>query len=151
MQDHNNKGEIVPEAILPARGPVLTTLAILMGLTALNDFSKPFSQALAPEGITTGFVFFGQQLTGTANAVVGSLFGLLLAVYAYGVWTLQAWVVPLAGVYALYVLTNLTLFFRHPPPDLEESLVFGLVYISVAVGVSGGGALYLFRHRDRLH
>jgi hypothetical protein len=137
------------EGTKQSRGPVLTTLAVFMGLLAISNFSKPISQSLAPES-TAGFVFFGQRLEGMANAVVGPLFGLLLAAYAYGVWTLKAWVWPLAGAYALYVIANLILFSLSLPPDQGGGL-FGLVYMVVAVAVSGGGALYLFLYRDRLH
>jgi hypothetical protein len=115
----------------------------------LNN-SKPISQSLAPES-TAGFVFFGHRLQGMANAVVGPLFGLLLAAYAYGVWTLKAWVWPLAGAYALYVIANLALFSLNSPPGQGEGLFGLVVYMVVAVGVSGGGALYLFLYRDRLH
>lgn len=132
-----------------SRSPVLTTLAVCMGLLALSNFSKPISQSLAPEG-EAGFVFFGVRLQGLANTIVGPLFGLLLAAYVYGVWRMRAWVVPLAGAYALYVLANLILFSRNLPPGQGGGL-FGLVYPIVAVGVSGGGALYLVRHRAQLH
>ncbi len=137
------------EETKPSRGPVLTTLAICMGLLAISNLSKPVSQILAPES-TAGFVLFGQRLGGIANVIVGPLFGLLLAAYAYGVWTLRAWVLPLAGAYALYVIVNLLLFALNLPPDRGGG-VFGLVYMGVAIGVSGGGALYLFLHRERLH
>ena len=120
-----------------------------MGLLAISNLSKPISQSLAPES-TAGFVFLGHRLEGIANTVVGPLFGLLLAAYAYGVWTLRARVLPLAGAYALYVTANLILFSLNLPPDQGGGL-FGLVYMAVAIGVSGGGALYLFLHRDQLH
>jgi len=80
-----------------SRGPVLTTLAILMGLLALSNFSKPLGQAMQPES-DAGFVFFGHRLHGAANAVAGPLFGVLLAAYAYGAWTRRSWVVPLAAL-----------------------------------------------------
>lgn len=131
------------------RGLVLTTLAVFMGLMAISNFSKPISQTLAPES-TSGFVFFGHRLEGIMNAVVGPLFGLLLAAYAYGVWTRRIWVLPLAAAYALYVIANLILFALNLPPDQGGGL-FGLVYTVVAIGVSGGGALYLFLHRDQLY
>jgi hypothetical protein len=43
----------------------------------------------------------GHRLRGTANGVVGPAFGLLLGAYAYGVWTMKRWVVPLAGADAV--------------------------------------------------
>jgi hypothetical protein len=132
-----------------ARDRVLTTLAVLIGLLALSNFSKPLGQAMQPEG-NAGFVFFGYRLHGVANAVMGPLFGCVLAAYAYGVWTLRRWVVPLAGAYAVYVVFNLILFALHPPPGSQGSPIGLLVYAAVAVGGSSGGAYYLYRSRDRL-
>ena len=132
-----------------SRGGVLTTLAVLMGLLAVSNFMKPISQALAPEG-NAGFVFFGHRLHGLANAVIGPLFGVLLASYAYGVWTMRSWVVPLAGAYALYVATNLVLFSLSPPPGSDTPLMGLVLYAVVAIGVSSGGAYHLYRNRGRL-
>lgn len=128
------------------RGAVLTTLAILMGLLAISNFSKPLQQA---SNGTAGFVFLGQRLTGMANAIVGPLFGVLLAAYAYGVWTMRRWVVPLAFGYALYVIANLILFSRTLPPE-QRGTAFGLIYLVIAIGVSSGGALYLYANRRLL-
>ena len=132
-----------------SRGPVLTTLAILMGLLALSNFSKPLGQAMQPES-DAGFVFFGHRLHGAANAIMGPLFGLLLAAYAYGAWTRKRWVVPLAVAYAAYVVVNLGLFVMTAPPAEGQSLAFMAAYTAVAIGVSAGGAWYLYRNRNRL-
>jgi hypothetical protein len=111
---------------------------------------KPVSQMMAPES-DAGFVFFGQRLHGTANAIVGPLFGVLLLAYAYGAWTSKRWVVGLAVAYAIYVVVNLILFTTMFATDAEKSkLVFNVVYLIVAVGVSGGAAIYLLRNRERL-
>jgi hypothetical protein len=131
------------------RDPILTTLAVLMGLLALSNMSKPIAQTLAPES-TAGFVFLGQRLHGIANAIIGPLFGLLLAAYAYGVWSRKKWVLPLAAVYAVYVVLNLILFTVNPPADDPMPLIGGIIYAAVAIGVSGGGAFYLYRHQEQL-
>ena len=129
---------------------LLKVLAVLMGLLAISNFMKPISQSMAPES-SAGFVFFGHRLHGVANAIVGPLFGVLLAVYAYGAWTAKRWVVGLAVAYAIYVIVNLILFTALGATEAEKSKVlFNLVYLVVAVGVSGGGALYLMRNRDHL-
>ena len=129
---------------------LLKVLAVLMGLLAISNFMKPISQSMAPES-SAGFVFFGQRLHGTANAIVGPLFGVLLAAYAYGAWTAKRWVVGLAVAYAIYVIVNLILFTALGATEAEKSKVlFNLVYLVVAVGVSGGGALYLMRNRAHL-
>jgi hypothetical protein len=131
------------------RGPVLTALAAVMCLLAISNFMKPVGQAMRPES-SAGFVFFGQRLEGLANAVMGPLFGLVLLAYAYGVWTRKRWVVPLAVAYAAYVIVNLVLFTGNVPPGEELGVGFALAYSAVAIGVSAGGALYLYRNRREL-
>ena len=126
------------------RDRILTILAILMGLLALSNLAKPLAQATDPAG-SAGFVFFGHRLHGTANAIIGPLFGLVLAAYAYGVWTMKRWVVPLAFAYAAYVVVNLALFAANPPPGDRNSFLFMVAYAAVAIGVSTGGALRLRR------
>jgi hypothetical protein len=130
------------------RDRVLTTLAVLIGIMAISNLWKPMAQAMSPTS-SAGFVFFGTRLHGVANAVIGPLFGCLLAAYAYGVWTMHRWVVPIALAYAAYVPINLVLFALDPPPG-SGGAVFGAIYASVAIGVSGGGAWYLYTHRNQL-
>ena len=132
-----------------SRGAVLTTLAILMGLLAVSNFMKPVAQAMSPQG-TAGFMFFGHRLHGLANAIIGPLFGVLLASYAFGAWNRRQWVVPLAVAYAIYVILNLILFTINVPPDENPGVAFALVYSTVAIAVSGGGAIYVLRNRHRL-
>jgi hypothetical protein len=98
-----------------SRGAVLTTLAVLMGILALSNFMKPLAQTMQPES-DAGFVFLGHRLHGVPNAIIGPLFGLVLATYAYGAWTRRRWVVPLAVAYAGYVVLNLVLFAISAPP-----------------------------------
>ena len=97
-----------------------------------------------------GFVFFGHRLHGLANAIVGPSFGLLLAAYTYGVWTMRSWAVPLSVAYASYVLVNLLLFALNLPAGSDVSLTGFIGYAVVAIGVSSGGAYYLYRNRNRL-
>jgi len=131
-----------------SRDRVLTSLAILMGIMAISNLWKPIGQAMAPDS-SAGFVFFGSRLHGVANAIIGPLFGIVLAAYVYGVWTMRRWVVPIALAYAAYVPVNLVLFAMDPPPG-SGGAVFGAIYAIVAIGVSGGGAWYLYTHRDQL-
>ena len=132
-----------------SRDPWLIMLAVLMGLLAISNFAKPLGQTMQPES-DAGFVFFGHRLYGVANAIMGPLFGLLLATYAYGAWTRRRWVVPLAIAYAGYVVLNLVLFAMTAPEAQATGLGFMVAYSAVAIGVSAGGALYLYRHRQRL-
>jgi len=133
----------------PTRGPALTTAAVLFAVLAASNLLKPF-QLL---GEQTGFVFLGERLTGTANAVAGPLFGLYLAVYAAGLWGMRRFALPLGILYGLYVVANLVLFpFRTPPPPGAGAgwQVFGLVYAAVALGVSWGTVRLLARRRAEL-
>jgi hypothetical protein len=130
------------------RGPFLTVAAILFGILAISNLSKPLEI-----GPTTGFVFLGKRLSGTSNLIAGPIFGVILATYAYGVWTMRRWAVPLGGLYAAYVVANLVLFpFRTPPPPNAGPgwQIFGLVYSAIAIGVSGGAWRTLSRRRDEL-
>jgi hypothetical protein len=138
----------MPALRVDRRDRFLTTLAVLMGVLAVSNFMKPIGQSFRPES-STGFVFFGTRLHGLANAVIGPLFGIFLAVYAWAVWNRRRFALPIALVYAVYVPLNMILFARHPPPNSGGPL-FAAVYALVAIGVSGGGALYLRAHRDTL-
>jgi len=132
-----------------SRDRVLTVLAVLMALLAVSNLTKPVSQLLAPQ-TNAGFVFFGHRMHGLANAVLGPLFGVVLATYAYGVWTMRRWVVPLAFAYAAYVIVNLIGFAIHPPPGDDTPALGLLAYALVAIGVSSGGGIYLQRRRESL-
>ena len=134
--------------VAESRGAVLTTLAVLMGLIAVSNFMKPVAQAMSAPA-TVGFMFFGHRLHGLSNAVVGPLFGVLLATYAYGAWNRRRWVAPLAVGYAIYVILNLILFTMNLPAGENYGLAFGVIYSAVAIGVSGG-AIYLVRNRHLL-
>ena len=137
------------EGVVRSRGRFLTVLAVLMGVMAVSNFWKPIAQRMAPES-TAGFVFLGTRLHGAANAVMGPLFGVILAAYAYGAWTRRRWVVPLAVAYALYVIANLLLYIAHTPADQLPPMLGMTLYAVVAIGVSGAGALYLWSRRETL-
>src|SRR5207244_8919169 len=101
------------------------------------DLAKPLAASLG-DGLRPGFVLFGHRLSGTANAVVGPLFGLYLLVYAAGIWRMRRWALPMGTVYAAYVIANLTLFMLRDPEPMREGALFGAVYALVAIGVSWG-------------
>jgi hypothetical protein len=132
-----------------SRDPVLIVLAAVMGVMAASNFWKPIAQRMAPES-NAGFVFFGTRLHGAANAVMGPLFGVILAAYAYGAAKRRRWVAPLAVAYALYVLANLVLFTLVTPAGEMPPRLGMLAYAAVAIGVSSGGAFYLWRRRETL-
>jgi hypothetical protein len=126
----------------------LSTFAVLLALLAVSNFTKAFQNLSDP---TKGLVVFGVRFeTVLPNAILGPVFGVILAAYAYGIWKMKAWVLPLGIAYAFYVPVNLVVFWflhgtgSHPP-------VIGLlVYLAVAFTGSIGVAIYLAYHHDRL-
>ena len=133
----------------PHRGRVLTMFAVLFGILALSNILKPFRIG----GDQTGFVLFGHRLTGAANAIAGPLFGLYLLVYALGLWGMRRYALPMAYAYAAYVILNLVLFnfFGPKPPDAGIGYaIFGIVYATVAIGVSSGAAYLLSQQKAAL-
>src|SRR5213593_1533787 len=107
------------------RGSALTVSAVLFFVLAISNFLKPLQI-----GEHTGFVFLGRRLTGTANAVMGPLFGLYLLVYAIGIWRMRRLALPMGALYAAYVVVNLILFnVRMPREPGIGYAIFGLVYM----------------------
>ena len=132
----------------PSRPRVLTVFAILFVLLALSNLLKPF-QFGGPE--QTGFVLFGKRTTGATNTIMGPLFGLYLLAYAYGIWTVRRWALPMGVAYMIYVMLNLVLFpLRTPQPPGVGQQIFGLVYGAVAIGVTGSAVWQLSRRRAEL-
>jgi hypothetical protein len=129
------------------RSPAFTVFAVLFALLAVSNLLKPFQFG----GEQTGFVLFGQKLTGTANAVVGPLFGIYLLVYAFGLWRMKRFALPMGHAYATYVVLNLILFTaRNPQPPGMGARIFGIVYLLVAIGVSVGAAYLLTKRKAAL-
>jgi hypothetical protein len=128
------------------RGVLLTIFAIGLGLMAISNFSKPFK--MSPN---VGFVFLGMKLSGTANMIIGPLFGILLAVLAYGIFAMRKFALPIAYFYAAYVILNLALFTirAHGSTGLPP-LAGWIAYIIVAVGFSSGAAILLNRRKTEL-
>ena len=129
------------------RGAALTTFAVLFAVLAVSNFMKPFRLG----GEQTGFVLFGERLSGTANAVAGPVFGAFLLAYAAGIWRMKRFALEMAYAYAAYVILNLVLFnVRTPQPPGAGHLVFGIVYSAVAIGVSSGAAYLLAKRKPEL-
>ncbi|MEA2649352.1 MAG: hypothetical protein QOG61_1787 [Candidatus Binataceae bacterium] len=129
------------------RGGVLTTLAVLFGILGVTDILKP----LHLEGATTGLVFFGQRLSGTANAIVGPALGIILLYYAAGIWRMRRYALYLGYAYAAYVTINLVLYqMRNPPPPSQTEKIAGFVYVILALAFSWGTAIILSRRKAEL-
>lgn len=130
----------------PQRGTWLTICAVCFSLLAVSNLLKPLHI-----GASTGFVLFGTRLSGTSNAIIGPLFGVFLAVYAYGVWTMRRYALGMGHAYAAYVIINLVLWQANgPAPPDTLHVVGGVVYAVVAVAVSLGAAVALTRRKAEL-
>jgi hypothetical protein len=131
------------------RGLFLTVMAVLFGLLAVSNFTKALQHMNDPKVL--GIVIFGVRFERIlANAILGPLMGLVLAAYAYGLWTLKPWVAPLSVAYAFYVPVNLVLFWYFQTGPEVPPLGFILLYLAVAFTGSIGTALYVAYHRDKL-
>ena len=129
------------------RSTALTILAILFAILAVSDILKP----LHLEGPTTGLVFFGKRLSGTPNAVLGPILGIILLTYAAGIWLMRRYALYLGYAYAIYVTINLVLYSaRNPPPASQGERIFGLVYFVLALASSWGTAVLLRRSKEDL-
>ncbi len=129
------------------RSTALTVLAILFAILAVSDILKP----LHLEGPTTGLVFFGKRLSGTPNAILGPILGIFLLTYAADIWRMRRYAIPLGYAYAIYVTINLVLFSaRNPSPASRGEMIFGIVYIVLALALSWGTAILLSRSKEHL-
>ena len=127
------------------RGAALTIFAILFGLLAISDFMKPFSH---DPGV--GFVFMGVRLKGTGNAVMGPLFGLCLAIYAYGIWAMRRFALPVAYIFTAWVVVNTVLFSMKNRNEPHPSLAFSIVATVIGIGIPLATALLLSRRQNDL-
>ena len=78
-------------------------IAVLIALRAATNLGKPFAAG-------SGFVILGQLLYGVASTVVAPLFGVLMLVYAYGLWAARPFARPLGIAYAIWATLNVILF-----------------------------------------
>jgi len=128
-----------------SRGVTLTIFALLLALMAISNFGKPFSHN---PGV--GFVFFGTRLSGAPNMIVAPIFGIILALYAYGILAMRKFALPIGIFYAAYVIINMPLFllkYQGTAVMQEHSWAYLLPYPFVAIGVSSGAAWLLYRRK----
>ena len=128
-----------------SRGAALTIFAILFGLLAISNFLKPFSH---DPGV--GFVFMGVRLHGTGNAIMGPLFGFLLLVYAYGIWTMRRYALPVAYIYTAWVIVNGVLFSMKNRSEPHPSVAFSIAATAIGIGVPLATAIILSRRQADL-
>ena len=123
---------------------MFTIFTVLFSLLAVSNLLKPFRLG----SDETGFVLLGERLSGMANTIVGPLFGLFLALYAFAIWKRKRFAIPLGHAYATYVILNLILFqVKNVTPPGMGYVIFGLIYSLIAVGVSLGAAIFLTRNK----
>jgi hypothetical protein len=103
-------------------------LAVLIGLRGLTNFGKPFSER-------AGFVAFGKLTHGLGATVVAPLVGLVIVVYAWGLWQARPWARPLSVAFAVWSTLNVLLFplVEGLPPTVTPAL-----YALFAVGGIAG-------------
>lgn len=123
----------------------LRWLALPFALLALSNLSKPFEMT-----DEVGFVFLGRRLDGSANAVAGPAMGLFLAAYAWSLWNRRRAALPLALAYAAWVPLNMALFTIRSPEELAVNSLFGTAYVAVAMTVSWGAALAVWKCSGQL-
>ena len=128
-----------------SRGTALTIFALLYVLLAISDFAKPFSHS---PGV--GFVFAGTRMTGTGNAIMGPLFGLLLLYYAYAIWSMRTYALPASYVYAGWVVGNTIMFSIKNSNAPKPSLAVAVVSTAVGIGVPIATAIILSRRSAEL-
>jgi hypothetical protein len=131
-----------------SRGATLTIFALLLALMAVSNFGKPFSDH---PGV--GFVLLGTRLSGLPNLIVAPIFGIILAVYAYGILAMRKFALPIGIFYAVYVIINMPLFILkyHGSAVMQEhSWAYLIPYPFVAIGVSSGAAVLLHRRKADL-
>jgi hypothetical protein len=126
-----------------SRGATLTIFALLFGLLALSNFSKPFMSG-------GNFVFLGTKTTGAENAVLSMVFGILLAAYAYGIWAMRRFALPIAYFYFPWVVVNMILFVMKNQSGPQPSPAFAIGSIVIGIGVPLAAAIVLHRRRAEL-
>jgi hypothetical protein len=128
-----------------SRGTALTIFALLFVLLAISDFLKPFH--LDPNA---GFVFLGTKLSGTGNQVMGPLFAVCLLIYAYGIWTMRRYALPVAYIFTGWVCVNMVLFSMKNRNTPQPSPIVAIVTMAIGIGVPLATAIVLSRRQADL-
>ena len=66
---------------------------------------------------------------------MGPLFGFLLLVYAYGIWTMRRWALPVAYIFTGWVIVNTVLFSMKNRDDPHPSVVFAIGSTAIGIGI----------------
>ncbi len=128
------------------RGVLLTVLAVLFGLGAIQDLLKPFHL----EGPTTGLVFLGTRLSGMPNVVMSMVLAIFLFSYAAGVWRMRKYALPMSVIYGVYVVINLVVFSIKYAGQDNGPVSFLIVFLAGAIIIPWGAVLLLWSRRTQL-
>lgn len=103
----------------------IKVFAVLLILRGVSNFLKPMTE-------TVGFIFFGIELQGTANAIISPLFGVYMLATGYALWTRHRLALPLAVGYAAYVIISIPLYhFLNPAPRHPAIIAFTVAMIAL--------------------
>ena len=117
---------------------VRKVLAVLIALRAVTNLGKPFRG---------GFVVLGHLMHGIASTVVAPIVGIVMLVYAWGLWHARPWASPMAIVYAVWATANVVLFpIVEGVPARFEPWMYALFAVPGIVGP--WLAVWLLRHRE---
>lgn len=128
------------------RGTLLTILAILFAIAAIQDLLKPYQF----EGPTTGLVFLGTRLAGPFGCVMSALLADFLALYAFGIWRMKQYALVLSFVYALHVLINVVVFPMKYAGQNNGSPAFLIGFVIGAIVIPWGAVILLWQRRAEL-
>ncbi len=117
----------------------LQALAVYFAGRGMMNLLKRF-------GTGSGFVFLGRLLP--PDTLLAPLFGLLLIVYGWGLWTRAGWAIPIGVGYSAFATANLLLFPAHGtlPPSIAPWMYW--VYAIVGIVGSWGSVWLLWRVRQ---
>ena len=81
---------------------------------------------------------------------MGPLFGVLLVIFAYGIWTMRRYALPAAYIFTGWVIVN-TVLYSHiyrsaPQPPLSSAIL----YTAIGIGVPLATAIILTRRQADL-
>jgi hypothetical protein len=92
----------------------------------------------------------GVRLHGTGNAIMGPLFGFLLLVYAYGIWTMRRYALPVSYIFLAWVIVNTVLYTLKHRSDPPPPLYFSILTTALGIGVPLATAIILSRRQADL-
>jgi hypothetical protein len=115
-------------------------------MAAIQDLLKP----LHLEGPTTGLVFLGTRLSGSANLVMSVVLAIFLASYAVSIWGMNKRALTLGFIYGVYVLFNIVIFSIRYAGENNGSRAFLFGFVISAIAIPWASVIVLWRRRDEL-